>query len=357
MKKTVFVIIAVLFINATFACTTFLIKDKNGNPVFGRNFDFPVGMGHIEINYRGMNKTAFIRPPEKPLSWVSEYGSISFNQIGREFPYGGMNEAGLVIEQMWLQEARYPETDNRYGLSELNWIQYQLDNAATVQDVIDSDALVRISGTSVATLHFLVADAGGDVATIEFLDGIMIVHRGAGLPYPVLANCTYQTSVNYKESKDKMENRQFNPWTENSSGRFAKAAGMIEKYDGNEDIIDYSFRILDSVAQNPGTQWSIAYDIKKREIHYKSTQNNSVQKVSLNDFDLSCQKERFYIDLAETNKGKESFRELSFEANLELLDKVVEGVDFLRENIPPEANRAMTEYALSIVCNENNPPE
>ena len=33
-----------------------------------------------------------------PASWVSKYGSVTFNQYGRELPTGGMNEAGLVVE-------------------------------------------------------------------------------------------------------------------------------------------------------------------------------------------------------------------------------------------------------------------
>jgi choloylglycine hydrolase len=32
----------------------------------------------------------------KTISWISKYGSITFNQYGREFPTGGMNEKGLV---------------------------------------------------------------------------------------------------------------------------------------------------------------------------------------------------------------------------------------------------------------------
>ncbi|MBE9509247.1 MAG: linear amide C-N hydrolase, partial [Bacteroidetes bacterium] len=223
MKKMFTAVIFILIADAVIACTTFSFSDKKGNIVFGRNYDFPVGVGHIHINKRNMRKIAFIRPPEKPLEWISKYGSITFNQIGKEFPYGGMNEAGLVIEQMWLQETVYPQLDERYGLSELQWIQYQLDNSKSVKDVIASDSLVRISFTSVSPLHFLVSDVEGNVATIEYLDGKMTVHRDNNLPYPVLANCSYEHSSDYKASIDKKENRQFNDWTLNSSGRFAKA--------------------------------------------------------------------------------------------------------------------------------------
>ena len=184
------------------ACTTFCLQDGKGNILFGKNYDFPTGLGHIHVNYRNQEKTAFALPGETAISWVSKYGSITFNQVGKEFPHGGMNEAGLIIELMWHQDARYPENDDRFGLSELQWIQYQLDNSASVEDVLKSDRLLRISSHSVATIHMLIADAAGNVATIEYLDGELVCHTGEGLVYPVLANCTYDISLEYKMNRE-----------------------------------------------------------------------------------------------------------------------------------------------------------
>lgn len=350
MKQFVLLVVLNLIIGNVFSCTTFSLKDKKGNIVFGRNFDFPVGMGHININYHNMQKTAFVRPPEKPMTWTSKYGSISFNQVGREFPYGGMNEAGLVVEQMWVQEAKYPEADERFGLTEVQWIQYQLDMSGTVQDVIDSDKEVRISYTTTAPLHFLIADASGDVATVEILEGKLIVHRGRNLPFSALANCTYENSLAYKNSKEKNESKTFNGWTENSSGRFAKAADMMEGYKGKDKIVDYAFCILDSVAQRPGTQWSIVYDITNTEISYKSTENEKIQLIKMADFDFSCSGVRLFVDLSETIEGKSSFKNLSYEENLDMMNRVVNGVEFLKNNIPEGANEALAKYAESVLC-------
>lgn len=349
MKRLIISLILIGSFSIAQACTTFTINDGKGNIVFGRNFDFPVGMGHIEVNYRGVHKTAFVRPPEVPVAWVSKYGSITFNQIGREFPYGGMNEAGLVVEQMWLQEASYPSADERYGITELQWIQYQLDNAATVQEVIDSDTLVRISYTSTAPLHFLVADAKGDVATIEYLNGKMIIHRDRKLPYKVLANCPYDRSLEYKSSIDSAKDTVYSGWTANSSGRFAKAAEMIENM-GSLNPADYAFVILDSVAQENNTQWSIVYDISHQNIAFRSTVNPEIQAISMADFDFSCREELLFADMSWDIGGSESFLTLSREENLSLIRTVVAGVDFLRSNVPDEANVAMTDYAFGLQC-------
>lgn len=350
MSKIIQVIVLSLITNVILACTTFSFADKNGNIVLGRNFDFPVGTGHIEINKRNMRKIAFIKPPEKALEWISKYGSITFNQIGKEFPYGGINEAGLVIEQMWLQETVYPQLDERYGLSALQWIQYQLDNFKSVTDVINSDSLVRISFTSVSSLHFLVADAEGNLATIEYIDGKMIVHQGGNLPYPVLANCTYEHSLKYKESIDKNENKQFNDWTINSSGRFTKAASLIEDYSNEKNIVDFSFDILDSVAQQNGTQWSIVYDITNMSTYFKTSANPCIQKLEMTDFDFSCDSKNIFADISDTITGTDDFQEYSYQANFKLQEYVVSNVGFLRTTVPAEAIVAAAKYPETIVC-------
>ena len=88
MKHILF-LLSMLVSSMGFACTTLVLKTDKGEVIFGRNFDFPVGMGHIHINYRNVQKVAFLPPPCNPVKWVSKYGNVTFNQAGREFPYGG----------------------------------------------------------------------------------------------------------------------------------------------------------------------------------------------------------------------------------------------------------------------------
>lgn len=335
-----------------FTCTTFVIKDLQGSISFGRNFDFPVAQGHIHINYRDMEKTSFISPPEKPLKWISKYGSITFNQAGKEFPYGGMNEKGLVIEQMWLQEAKYPVADDRFGLSELQWVQYQLDNSATVKEVIDSDTIIRISYMATSYLHFLVCDKNGNTATIEYINGKMVVHQGSNLPYPVLSNCVYQNSLNYKSSLEASETIQYNDWTKNSSGRFVKVTELIDNYNGKDNIIDYSFIILDNVTQQNNTQWSIVYDINNLKIHYRSSLNPKRQSIDLNLIDFSCKKLQMFASIADDSVHQNSFKILSFESNMEIIEFVISGVDFLKNNVPKEYRTASAKYFDTTKCIE-----
>src|SRR5215204_1851506 len=226
MKKYCEYIIAslLLFSEGANACTTFFIN-QNGKMVFGRNYDWVSGSGMVNTNLRGLAKTSFPMQEGKTISWVSKYGSITFNQYGKEFPTGGMNEKGLVVELMWLDETKYPSADKRPAIGVLQWIQYQLDNCATIDEVIATDKKLRISATGTTPLHYLVADANGNAATIEFLNGRMVVHKGNDLAFPVLTNNIYDESV--KAHKNSSVNGN------NSLERFSEACTMIQKLNSN----------------------------------------------------------------------------------------------------------------------------
>ena len=115
-----------------------------------------------------------------------------------------MNEAGLVVSAMGLEQTEYPAPDARLTFSARQWIQYQLDTAATVAQVIASDAEVRISNSDPWTLHFFICDSQGNCAAIEFLDGVMVVHHTAQktMPVKVLANTIYSRDLEYWENKE-----------------------------------------------------------------------------------------------------------------------------------------------------------
>ena len=189
------IVLATLLSITAFGCTTFCLKNKK-EVLFGKNYDWMIGDGMIFVNKRGVSKLS--SEDENPARWVSKYGSVTFNQYGWESPSGGMNEEGLVIELMWLDETQYPLADERPTIDVLEWIQFNLDTAATTDEVIRNSQTVRIS--SPVKLHYLVNDRSGYSATIEFLDGKLVAHTGDKLPYSSLANDTYARSLEYSKS-------------------------------------------------------------------------------------------------------------------------------------------------------------
>lgn len=319
------------------ACSTFVIRDGS-DLVFGKNFDFFTGLGVVVVNKRGVSKTGALTADPNPAKWVSRYGSITFNQVGREYPFGGMNEAGLVIEQMWLDSTQYPEPDGRPATGELQWIQYQLDNFASVAEVIASDSLVRIQPGG-ATLHYLACDRSGNVATVEFVKGEMVAHTGEGLPVPVLTNDTYEACVAYLSRHLGFGGEEPIRRSYSSEDRFVKASSMVRNYapgatgrglpgatgrgllDSLPEPVRFAFSILDSVAQGDATRWSIVYDIARQEIHFRTPVGPEVKTVGLADFDFSCETPVKILNVNARTSGRvgDAFADYSTSANLDLV--------------------------------------
>src|SRR5215208_4922659 len=139
-----FLIVISLFKTEIFACTTFCLKNK-GEVLFGKNYDWMIGDGMIFVNKRGVEKSAMTTGSETAARWISKYGSVTFNQYGKDNPSGGMNEAGLVIELMWLDDTQYPKPDSRASLDVLEWIKYNLDISPNVGEVVKNTEAVRIA--------------------------------------------------------------------------------------------------------------------------------------------------------------------------------------------------------------------
>ena len=346
MKKFLVIILLSFFpISFLLACTTFFLN-KNGQLFFGRNYDWITDAGMICTNLKGLSKTSLQTENGETISWVSKYGSITFNQYGKEFPTGGMNEKGLVVELMWLDETKYPSADKRPAIGVLQWIQYQLDNCTTIEEVIATDKQLRISATGTTPLHYLVADANGKAATIEFLNGQMVIHKGNDLTFPVLTNSTYNESVTSVKNSSTNGN--------NSLERFGEACKMIQQLNTvniSKPLNDYAFDILGAVAQGDFTKWSIVYDITNRKIQFKTNRFKQIKTVSFSGFDFNCTAMAKAWDMNQTANG--TINNLFQNFNSDINKRMVETAAKESESRVPISQRnieRLWQYSSAIKC-------
>jgi choloylglycine hydrolase len=79
--------------NEVVACSAIVLKSEQ-NMLLAKNFDWTSGAGYVIKNLRGISKSVFPTRAGHPARWTAKYGSITFNQNGKEMPYGGINERG-----------------------------------------------------------------------------------------------------------------------------------------------------------------------------------------------------------------------------------------------------------------------
>ncbi len=324
-KYTVICCTILLTISTVWPCTTFVLE-QNERLVFGRNLDWVCGNGLLMTNQRNLCKTAMVDAAENPVTWVSKYGSVTFNQVGKELPYGGINEAGLVVEHATLDLTVYPVHDGRPAIGGLQWIQFQLDNYSTVAQVIASDSLVRIYDPQ-AHYHYMVCDSSGAAAVIEFVDGKRVVYYGADCPEKAMANSTYNESMRFYKDQ---QNQPGDP----SVQHFAAAAKMTRRFQSatGDSAVAKAFTILNAVSQGLFTKWSIVYDITAMKIYFKvfetptivgeqkifvrTTGEAKLKIIDINSMDFSCAYPGKALDLDYDGEGEMNANMVNFNTEL-----------------------------------------
>lgn len=336
------------------ACTAFSLR-ANNSLLAGKNLDWLVGEGIVVVNKRGAPKLSFVPPGEKAARWTSKYGSVTFNQFGIEFPLGGMNEAGLVVEELSYWPSGYPRNQDREQINELQWIQYQLDNYRTVEEVISNLSNPEIRRYLFA-LHYFIADRSGRSAVIEFISGGTRVYSGGDLPVPALSNNSYENSIEdlsrYEGFGGELEIRN----GPGSQERFMRAAWLLKQfvYTDQKAAVNYAFRILENVRQ-ADTQWSIVYDPEEMHIYLVTLGNDIRRYVDLNAADFSENKAAAILNIfrrCESRVFNECFEEFSAGENRALLQSVFEKLVRGGELERGEADSLKTgllEYQMGIL--------
>ncbi|MGB5745794.1 MAG: linear amide C-N hydrolase [Desulfobacterales bacterium] len=319
------------------ACTAFQIK-RSGDIFVGKNYDWIIGDDLLIVNKRGVSKKAVAtfldkkRSSDRLVSWVSKYGSVTHNPLGREFGMGGINETGLVIEGLSFPDTKTHKHDARPSISALQFVQYLLDNCNSVKEVIDSEKSLRIRPTIKPGGHLFIADKSGNCAVIEYINGKRVYYADDSMPYKVLTNSGYQKSVNFVKKNKK-------PWRDRAKSfeRFITTEKMLRDYEADLKIstLDYSFRILRNAGWmrrisigklniSMGTRCSFVYDISRLQIHFRTNNNQNIRIVDLKSFDFTCSTPVKILDINSSLSGDvtEEFTDYTPQINNDLVKAV-----------------------------------
>ncbi len=290
MKKTILAFLAILAaLQPAYPCSAIVLKN-NGRILLAKNFDWTYGEGMIVKNLRGARKRAYYTHAGEQTTWTSKYGSITFNQNGKEMPYGGMNENGLVVEMLWMDLTRYNINDDKPYLNELEWIQYQLDNFSTVREIADHLDQLKIYPIK-GKIHYILTDTTGESLIIEYLNGKPIAYPKEAHTCQAITNNAVIHSEPFKNQVKGIRKNNTAP-----TYRYYKLEQEISGIREQEKInTAYAFDILEKVAIPKGgfrTMWSIVYDVAGKQISFFTETHRKIKTIRLADLDfnegLSC---------------------------------------------------------------------
>jgi len=234
-------------------CTCFAAIAVKDSCIFGRSFGWSNPSPLLFL---------FTHPPDGYASVSMVYlGNFGYNEnnlpdskdnrenlLGAPYvPYDGLNEMGVAIGMMAVPEAKAPFDPAKVTIGEIQLIRLVLDYAKDLNEAI---ALIQDYNIEMQTppIHFLIADASGHSAVVEFVGGKMVVIRN-NEPWQVSTNFIIQgtrapefvSCVRYNRAYQSLKNK----------------GGKISK--------EYAMGVLNQVQQDI-TRWSTVYCMNTGEI-------------------------------------------------------------------------------------------
>lgn len=312
-KTNVFLITALVIIFSVIpqkrvrACTRVVYQGNKDMVITGRTMDWKEDTrSNIWIFPRGMERNGEVG--KDPMRWKSKYGSVvtsAYDICSTD----GMNEKGLVANLLWLAESSYPQWNGeKPALSIAAWVQYMLDNFATVSEAVseiekntfDVVSDMMPDGTRMATLHLSISDATGDNAIFEYIDGKLNIHHNRS--YQVMTNSpVFDQQLALDDYWKTIGGTTFLPGTNRAADRFVRASFYINAIPKTEDtrtalasvfsvIRNTSVPFGISTPDQPNissTRWRTVSDQKDKVYYFESTLYPNVFWVDFKDVDFS----------------------------------------------------------------------
>ena len=244
---------------AEFGCSFITSKDKDGNMLIGRNFDWPDCQSPVVVIHTR---------PEKDYASVST-ACISFLGFGDDWkpkglsdkmallaaiyaPLDGMNEKGLVVSDLVAGDhTKTDQNTGRVNLTTTSSIRVLLDKAANVEEALRLLESCDMHSDIDFSHHLAISDAKGRSVVVEWVDNKMLVVES-----PLCTN-HYLAESRLKD---------YSLYSEDSHRRYDSMQQMRDSLPvmKTNDVVESISR----VASKKMTRWSVVFDSKALSTTY-----------------------------------------------------------------------------------------
>jgi hypothetical protein len=239
------------------ACSLFAALGDAENRLYGRNFDWehspallvftdpPEGYASVSVvdiaylGFQGERSQALLE-----LSLVDRAALLSASTM----PFDGMNERGLVVGMTAVPPGGMRPDPEKQTIDSLGIIWQILDQASNIEEAIALFQKYNIDFEGGPPIHYLLADATGQAALVEFYQGEIEILLNEK-PWHLATNFL-RTSVQGSAHGQCWRYDRLSQGLANGGGKLSMQEAMS---------------LLAQVAQE-GTQWSVVYGMSSGEI-------------------------------------------------------------------------------------------
>ncbi len=238
-------------------CSLIAAKSKKGT-IYGRNFDWYKAVPIVVFTHaiEGKRYASISLTDGAYLSVKGDCGIMDkINAAGAYIsPFDGMNEKGLFISIALVKQEKVPQDPKKETISAVLMVRKILDKAATVKEALKIVNSYNIDFFPGPHVHFLIGDANGDGAIVEFTSqGVKVIEHKVPI---------YATNFTFY---DKKEDADLNSlcWRYKTINEFFSENQTVN-FNGMMDLLKSVAQIKDKAfitkwGQKLTTQWSAVY--------------------------------------------------------------------------------------------------
>lgn len=304
-----FMLCGLIVVAPSQACTRAVYLGPENTVVTARSMDWPADMQtNLWQMPRGVARNGLAGA--NSIRWTAKYGSVTAAAWDIATA-DGMNEKGLVGNLLFLAESEYPasvEGDPRKPLSISLWLQYALDNYATVAEAVAElrkEPFYIVTDMTpdghLALLKLSLSDTSGDSAIFEYVGGKLTIHHGS--QYQIMTNSpVYDQQLALDKYWQEIGGTVFLPGTNRSADRFSRASFYIhatKQTANSNEAVAAAFSVIRNVSvpmgiTTPGqpnissTLWRTVADHKNLRYFYESVLTPNTFWVNLRELDFSA---------------------------------------------------------------------
>jgi hypothetical protein len=243
--------------NAGWACSLFAALADPEHRLYGRNFDWDYSPalllsyypddGYASVSMVDIEFLGFTSATARGL----EKASLADRRRlldARFLPFDGMNEKGLVVAMAAVPTAAGTNVPGKPSIGEIGIIREMLDHAASVDEAVELFRGYNIDSGGGPPIHYLIADASGRAALLEFSGGELVVTANEK---------PWHLATNFVVAEAGSDPERSCPRYETLSKTLTETGGALTP----QSALD----LLSSVTQD-GTQWSAVYEISTGDI-------------------------------------------------------------------------------------------
>jgi hypothetical protein len=243
--------------DSSFGCTLFAAFGNGDRALAGRNFDWDNDPALL----------LYTRPPDGYASVslvdvrylsVSADNALAAAQIAQQLarassiPFDGMNEYGLFIGMAAVPGSALPYDPAKPTIGSLCAIRIMLDHARNTAEAVELIKKYNIDFAGGPQIHYLLADASGHSAVVEFKDGALSVLEN---------HQPWQAATNFYLTASSDADQQACSRYHDASTLLSTANGVISPEQG--------MSLLQQTAQfnaDYETVWSALYDLHTGDV-------------------------------------------------------------------------------------------